>query len=276
MWHPNAKDTSNGYMNGYYLRNDNRTEVANTWCVSEYIEVSPNTQYTLKWTTSVSPSATLPSICQYDANKDFISNSGTSYDANNTVTITATATTKYIRFSGVISTWNVGAIRFNLGSTVIDVPPGYKIPISLESGEQTQNLILYIGDSQLSKTEYVDYERGKIYKLQEGVLTPTDPPTPFPSIITYDGKNTISSTETLGDVELTGEWTAIMGSTEEESIDIDFTVDADSFIAFVTVDDSTKQVFDTITMPSSAGSFTLHVVSWGREPYTDTVYNALS
>lgn len=134
LWDPNAKDASNGYMNGYYLRNDNRTEAANTWCVSEYIEVSPNTQYTLKWTTAESPSATLPSICQYDANKDFISNSGTSYDANNTVTITTTATTKYIRFSGVISRWNAEAIRFNLGSTVIDVPPGYKIPILNTSG----------------------------------------------------------------------------------------------------------------------------------------------
>ncbi|MBQ1569559.1 MAG: hypothetical protein IIZ78_00440 [Clostridiales bacterium] len=112
--------------------------------------------------------------------------------------------------------------------------------------------------------------------LQSLFLKPVDPPAPLPAI-TASGENTITSTETLGDVELTGEWTAIMGSTEAESIDIDFTVDADSYIAFVTVDDDPSiQVFDTITMPASASSFTLQVVSWGREQYTDTVYNALS
>lgn len=107
-------------------------------------------------------------------------------------------------------------------------------------------------------------------------LQPTDPPAPLPAI-TASGETTITSTETLGDVELTGDWLAIMGSTEDESIDIGFTVDAEEYIAFVTVDDDPSiQVFDTITMPASADSFTLEVVSWGRERYTETVYNALS
>lgn len=111
----------------------------------------------------------------------------------------------------------------------------------------------------------------------EDYLLPTNPPLPLPSIITYDGENTITSTETLGDVEFTGEWAAIMGSTEDESIDIGFTVDAEEYIAFVTVDDGPSiQVSDTITMPSSADSFSLEVVSWGRERYTETVYSALS
>jgi len=106
---------------------------------------------------------------------------------------------------------------------------------------------------------------------------PVDPPLPFPTLTTYIGKNTLSSTETLGDVEFTGDWLAIMGSTEDESIDIEFTVDAKEYIAFVAVDDGPSiQVYDTITMPSSADSFTLEVVAWGRERYTDTVYNALS
>ena len=156
-------------------------------------------------------------------------------------------------------------------------PPGYEITLTAGHEDQTDELIVYIGDSQLSTTEYVDSESGKIYKLQEGELTPTDPPLPLPTITTYDGENTISSTETLGDVEFTGEWAAIMGSTEDESIDIEFSVDAEEYIAFVTVDDEPSiQVSDTITMPASASSFTLQVVSWGREQYTDTVYNALS
>lgn len=112
--------------------------------------------------------------------------------------------------------------------------------------------------------------------LQSLFLKPTDPPVPLPAI-TASGETTITTTETLGDVELTGDWTAIMGSTEDESIDIGFTVDAEEYIAFVTVDDGPSiQVSDTITMPSSADSFSLEVVAWGREQYTDTVYNALS
>lgn len=35
-------------------------------------------------------------------------------------------------------------------------------------------------------------------------LTPTDPPVPLPEILTYQGENTLSSTETLGEVEITG------------------------------------------------------------------------
>lgn len=156
------------------------------------------------------------------------------------------------------------------------IPYGYKLPLTVESGEQTQELSVYIGDSKLSETEYVDSESGKIYKLQEGVLSPTDPPVSFPAI-TVSGETTITTTETLGDVEFTGDWTAIMGSTEQTELEIGLTVDADSYIAMLTIDnDPTIQVFDTFTMPSSAGSFTLQVVSWGREQYTDTVYNALT
>lgn len=150
--------------------------------------------------------------------------------------------------------------------------PDHYIPHRYES-----NYDLFIGGSKLGEEEYVDFESQKVYKYVDGVLTPQDPPLPFPAISTYKGKNTLSSTDTLGDIELTGDWLAIMGSTEDESIDIGFTVDAEEYTAFVTVDDGPSiQVSDTITMPSSAGSFTLQVVSWGRERYTDTVYNALS
>lgn len=35
-------------------------------------------------------------------------------------------------------------------------------------------------------------------------LQPTDPPVPFPAISTYQGENTLSSTETVGEVSVTG------------------------------------------------------------------------
>ena len=116
----------------------------------------------------------------------------------------------------------------------------------------------------------------KITYLLKDAPVPTDPPAALPAI-TASGETTITTSEILGDIELTGNWQALMGSTEGESIDIGFTVDAEEYIAFVTVDDDPSiQVTDTITMPSSADSFTLQVVAWGREQYTETVYNALS
>lgn len=184
--------------------------------------------------------------------------------------------TGYIAFRG---NYNITTYMLIEGSTAPTtyIPYGYKIPMSLTDETSASNYDLYVGGSKLYADEYLDFESQKVYKYVDGVLTPQDPPLPFPTISTYKGENTLSSTETLGDIELTGDWLAIMGSTEDESIDIGFTVDAEEYIAFVSVDDGPSiQVSDTITMPSSASSFTLQVVSWGREQYTDTVYNALS
>ena len=38
----------------------------------------------------------------------------------------------------------------------------------------------------------------------EDYLVPTDPPVPLPEIQTYKGENTLSSTETVGEVSVTG------------------------------------------------------------------------
>lgn len=39
----------------------------------------------------------------------------------------------------------------------------------------------------------------------EDYLEPTDPPLPLPAIETFEGTNTIGSTETLGDVTIKGQ-----------------------------------------------------------------------
>ena len=83
-------------------------------------------------------------------------------------------------------------------------PAGYKIPISLESREQQSNYDLYIGSTKLGEEEFVDYGEQKVYKDVSGVLTPTDPPAPLPAIQTYQGENTLSSTETVGEVTVKG------------------------------------------------------------------------
>jgi hypothetical protein len=44
------------------------------------------------------------------------------------------------------------------------IPHGYKLPMTVESGAQSQDIPIYIGDSKLGEEEYVDYESGKIYR----------------------------------------------------------------------------------------------------------------
>lgn len=70
--------------------------------------------------------------------------------------------------------------------------------------ERSFSTPIYIGDSKLGAEEYVDYESGKIYREVGGVLTPTDPPVPLPELSTYSGENTLSCSETLGEVSITG------------------------------------------------------------------------
>lgn len=46
---------------------------------------------------------------------------------------------------------------------------------------------IYIGDDPLDKDEYIDYQAGKIYRMINGTLTPTDPPVPLPALPTCEG-----------------------------------------------------------------------------------------
>ena len=51
---------------------------------------------------------------------------------------------------------------------------------------------IYIGDEPLDKDEYVDYTQQKIYRMVDGVLTPTDPPVPLPALPTCEGTTVIN------------------------------------------------------------------------------------
>jgi len=51
---------------------------------------------------------------------------------------------------------------------------------------------IYIGSSPLETNEYIDYDSGKIYRMSGGILTPTDPPVPLPSIPTVNGKTIVN------------------------------------------------------------------------------------
>lgn len=62
--------------------------------------------------------------------------------------------------------------------------------LSIVSASETTNV--YIGREALEKGEYVDSESGKIYRIVDGALTPTDPPEPLPQIPTFAGTTAIS------------------------------------------------------------------------------------
>lgn len=87
------------------------------------------------------------------------------------------------------------------GSTAVPYEPyGYKLPLTVTSGAERKDADIFIGDSKLLSGDYIDYESGKI--VRNG--TPQDPPLPFPAIETFNGENTLDSTETLGEVTIKG------------------------------------------------------------------------
>lgn len=51
---------------------------------------------------------------------------------------------------------------------------------------------IYIGAEPLGEDEYIDYKSGKIYRMSESVLTPTDPPVPLPALPTIDSVNIVN------------------------------------------------------------------------------------
>jgi hypothetical protein len=50
---------------------------------------------------------------------------------------------------------------------------------------------IQIGDSPLYDGEYLSYKEKKLYKYIDSVLTPIDPPSPFPEISTTEGVNKV-------------------------------------------------------------------------------------
>lgn len=48
-------------------------------------------------------------------------------------------------------------------------PTGYKLPMTMTSGEQSQSTPIYIGDTKLGAEEYVDYGEQKVYRRGENL-----------------------------------------------------------------------------------------------------------
>ena len=88
-----ATDTNNGYVDNTWLRNDGTTVSDNDYEISEYIEVKPNTVYTL----TLGATLNSPSVCYYNSSKNYIS--GDAYSQENPKIVTTPSNAKYIRLS---------------------------------------------------------------------------------------------------------------------------------------------------------------------------------
>jgi len=109
----NGTDTTNGYVSGYYLKNDGTTAAAAGYNISEYIRVAPNTGYVM----SCSGSANAPSVCAYDASHNFIA--GYNYGGTNKIIFTTPDNAAYVRASIDTS----GTNQFEKGSAATTYEP---------------------------------------------------------------------------------------------------------------------------------------------------------
>ena len=164
------------------------------WFVTDYIKVDPQTSY-------IAPKSSWGTGCLEYASKG---GEPTRRTFNNITGVTTLSTTQYIRLNSTIATIDSKMVVQGSTAPTTFIPYGYEIPLTNTSGQNTDTYPLYIGSTKLDEEEYVDYGEQKIYKDVSGTLTPTDPPAAFPAITAYQGENTLSSTETVGSVSVTG------------------------------------------------------------------------
>ena len=108
LYNKNAKNTSNGYKNGYYLYTDGVETSNANYEISEYIIAKPNTEYTLQGL-----NGDRVFIGWYDSDKALV---GTGRYSNNQIrTFTSPANTAYMRISVYIA--NEDILQCQIGDT---------------------------------------------------------------------------------------------------------------------------------------------------------------
>lgn len=201
LFNKNATDTANGYVDGEYLSGTNSTTASSNFAISEYLPVLPNTQYFLK--NAVQSEDLYRRMVFYDSNKTGLNNLRyRDTGSPNDFSFATPESCAFIRISFV--KFFAADISLTLFAAAEYIPFGYQIPLSITDGTSSENITLYIGNSQLGENEYLSFAEQKLYKDVSGTLTPTDPPAAFPAITAYQGENTLSSTETLGSVSVSG------------------------------------------------------------------------
>lgn len=163
--------------------------------VYNYLQLEPNTQYTA-WTT-FPYNATSDVFIRY-GQADSVTSSLNGFSDGHP----RTASTNAEGWITIATRYNSN--RPNPADYVYMLVKGSTAPDHYIPHRYTADYNLYIGSTELGAEEYVDYQEQQIYKMDGGVLTPTDPPSPLPAITAYEGENVLSSTETVGSVIVTG------------------------------------------------------------------------
>lgn len=107
---------------------------------------------------------------------------------------TGARSTVYIHFALARTSddYRTANLMLTEGSTALPYEPyGYKLPMVVTNGTATTTTPIYIGSDPLAEDEYVDFGEQKIYRMEGGTLTPTDPPVPIPALPTVDGTNIV-------------------------------------------------------------------------------------
>ena len=125
-----AMDTTNGYVSNSYIRNSGEISSNTGYNISEYIAVTPETNYTIVHGGATTPRA----ICWYDSDKQYIS--GSNFSGEST-TVSIPANGRYVRFSILKSA--ISEIMLVNGETAPAsyIPYGYAIDISCGGTTQT-------------------------------------------------------------------------------------------------------------------------------------------
>jgi hypothetical protein len=180
-------------IQGLAYNNDNFTVLSTGGAgIGFLVEVKPSTTYTMSYRCDVDvPNDRTSAALNLITSTGIFGTFWAIYGNNRSSTFTTNADTAYVYL--VFRVGNYSATYFNImlveGATALPYEPyGYKLPLT--SGDTPVDI--YIGDDTLSTEEYVDSGTGKVYHMVDGVLTPTDPPEPFPQIPTSAGSTTIS------------------------------------------------------------------------------------
>ena len=153
----------NATTDGYEIASG-EIQVNERWCVSDFIPVESSTLYKSKNSGG--------SVLSYNDKSSQPTQLGGSI---NTIGVTTLPTTKFIKINCQISQKAVCMV-----SKSEDLPAEYQPYFNTTTP-------IYIGDEPLEKDEYVDYAEQKVYRMNGGVLTPTDPPVALPALPTCEG-----------------------------------------------------------------------------------------
>lgn len=135
LFDKNATDTNNGYVDNGYLTSDGTIHTNNGYRISEYIPILSNQKYI-----TYAAGLNAPSVCFYDANKNYIS--GVNYAGRLHATFTTPSDAKYLRLS--FRGLDTDIMFLNLGDTASPYEP-YGFKLDIKSGNTTTPV--YLGET---------------------------------------------------------------------------------------------------------------------------------